>query len=331
VCGTAEKKRTMPFDAVLTKLKSGLAKTREAVVGRLQAVVRSRGTVDETVLDELEEVLIGADVGVAMAGVIVENVRRRVREERYETADQLTRLVRDEIARTLCAEPSGGTSSVVPPDRRPHVVMVVGVNGSGKTTTVGKLAARYREGGRSVLVGAADTFRAAANEQLEVWAGRAGVDMIRQAPGADPAAVAYDTVSAAMARGADVVLIDTAGRLHTRVNLMEELSKVRRVIGKRLEGAPHEVLLVLDATTGQNGIQQARRFQEAVGVTGLVVTKLDGTARGGIVFAISNELKIPVRFVGVGEGLDDLQPFDADVFVRALFDDAVRSDSPEVR
>jgi len=206
------------------------------------------------------------------------------------------------------------------PERRPYVVLVVGVNGAGKTTTVGKLAGLYHAAGKKVLVGAADTFRAAANEQLDIWSQRAGVEIVRQKSGADPAAVAYDTLNAAIAREADVVVIDTAGRLHTRVNLMEELKKIRRVLEKRMPGCPHEVLLVLDATTGQNGLQQARRFGEAVGVTGLVLTKLDGTAKGGIVLAIRDELRLPVRFVGVGEALDDLQPFDARLFVEALFE-----------
>ena len=309
----------MGFDQVFQKLKGGLSKTRESFFGKIQRAVYAKSTIDAEVLDHLEEALITSDVGVAATGGIIERIRTRVKEEKYETSSELLGLLKDEISKLVGAngeENSGGQEGK---KGSPHVVLVVGVNGAGKTTTVGKLAALYRASGGSVLVGAADTFRAAANEQLEIWAQRAGVEVIQQKGGADPAAVAYDTLNAAMARDADVVIIDTAGRLHTRVNLMEELKKIRRVLEKRLPGCPHEVLLVLDATTGQNGLQQARRFTEAVGVTGLVLTKLDGTAKGGIVFAIRDELHLPVRFVGVGEGLDDLQPFDARAFVEALF------------
>jgi fused signal recognition particle receptor len=277
--------------------------------------------IDDDMLERLEEILISGDVGVETTMLILENIKNRVKQEKTESSDQLTTLLKDEIARVLHVDgqnESGNTD--LPAAPRPYVIMVVGVNGVGKTTTIGKLAFVYKEKGYKVIVGAADTFRAAANEQLEIWAQRAGVDIIQQKHGADPAAVAYDSLSSALARGADVLIIDTAGRLHTKINLMEELKKMRRVLEKRLPGAPNEVLLVLDATTGQNALQQVKQFTAAVEVTGLVLTKLDGTAKGGIVLAISNELKIPVKFIGVGEQIDDLQAFDRKAFVDALFD-----------
>jgi fused signal recognition particle receptor len=249
-------------------------------------------------------------------------VKQQAKEQRYENSDELNSLIRASVSNVFA---NGLTKSnddpfATPASSKPYVIMVVGVNGVGKTTTIGKLAFNYRTAGKKVLIGAADTFRAAANEQLEIWAQRAGVTIIQQVQGSDPAAVAFDTVKAAQARNADVVIIDTAGRLHTKINLMEELKKIKRVIKKCMEEAPHEVLLVIDASTGQNAIQQANQFNDAVGLTGLVVTKLDGTAKGGIIIAINRALKIPVRFIGVGEGIDDLQPFDSRAFIDALFE-----------
>ncbi len=310
----------MKFSETLKKLTSGLAKTRDTLFGKVTQLVSSKSVIDDEMLERLEEILISSDVGVETTVVILDNITRRVKEERYQSSDQLTALLKDEIARVLHVDGEQvPADSRLPAEPRPYVIMIVGVNGVGKTTTIGKLAHNYRASGYKVLVGAADTFRAAANEQLEIWAQRAGVEIVQQSRGADPAAVAFDSLSSGIAKQADVVIIDTAGRLHTKVNLMEELKKIRRVLDKRMTGAPHEVLLVLDATTGQNALQQVRQFSSAVKVTGLIVTKLDGTAKGGIVLAISTELKIPVKFVGVGEQIDDLQPFDRRAFVDALF------------
>jgi len=297
--------------AFLDRLRSGLAKTRDAVVERLAAVVGG-GKLDEAALDEIEAILIQADVGVQTSMDIVEALQERLRND--EDADVLD-LLREELGCILADDttPSGYGE----PSDHPYVVLVVGVNGVGKTTTIGKLASQYRDRGLRVLMAACDTFRAGAVSQLEVWADRAGADIIRAQPGADPAAVAFDALSAAGSRKAHVVMVDTAGRLHTKVNLMEELKKVRRILSRQ-DGAPHETLLVLDATTGQNALAQARQFHEAIGVTGLVLTKLDGTARGGIVFALRRELGLPIRFIGVGEGVEDLQPFDGGEFVDAL-------------
>ena len=303
----------------LSRLRQGLTRTREGLFGKVTRLISSRGTIDDALLEELEEILIGADVGVDASLAIIEGIRSRAREERATDAAGVDRLLRDEIRRQLTAETVAIDDPFRLPEQRPHVVMVVGINGVGKTTTIGKLAHNYRKAGHRVVIAAADTFRAAANEQLDIWAARAGAEIIRQDRGADPAAVTYDAVNAAVSRKADVVLVDTAGRLHTKVNLMEELKKIRRVVGKVLADAPHETLLVLDASTGQNGMQQARVFTEAVGVTGLVLTKLDGTAKGGIVLSIAREMRLPVRFIGVGEQIDDLQPFDPAAFVEALF------------
>jgi fused signal recognition particle receptor len=315
------------------KLARGLSRTRDGLLGKITRLATTRAVIDERTLDELEEILIAADVGVAATGEIMDAIRARVKAERYEDAGELTVLVRDEIRRQF---PEAGAS---PPSAaatrsgeahdlpaKPTVILVVGINGVGKTTTVGKLAHRFAREGKKVVIAAADTFRAAANEQLEIWAGRAGAHLVRQEQGSDPAAVAFDAVASATSQGADVVIVDTAGRLHTRVNLMEELAKIKRVIGKRLPDAPHEVLLVLDASTGQNGLQQAKQFDASVGVTGLVLTKLDGTAKGGIVLAVTRAMRVPVRYVGVGEGIDDLQPFDAEAFVAAMFGGEDRRD-----
>ncbi len=311
------------FDSLrFSRLKEGLTKTREAVVSKISRLVFAKGTIDEDFIIQLEEILIGADVGADTVQLILSAIKERAREHRYQTPEELDALIRRSIADILVDQsvPHGLDPYSTSAASKPYVVLVVGVNGVGKTTTIGKLAFNYRSAGKSVLIGAADTFRAAANEQLEIWAKRAGVSIIQQVQGSDPAAVAFDTVKAAQSRGADVVIIDTAGRLHTKVNLMEELKKIKRVVQKCDPRAPHEVLLVLDALTGQNAIQQAKLFNEAVGLTGLVVTKLDGTAKGGIILAISRTLNIPVRFIGVGEQLEDLQPFESRAYVDALFE-----------
>ena len=314
----------MLFSDTMKKLQNGLAKTRDTLFGKVTQLVNSKSVIDDDMLDRLEEILVSSDVGVGATAAILEDIKRRVKEDRYQSSDQLMLLLKDEIANVLNVN-RGQSPSEIPlaAGPKPHVIMIVGVNGVGKTTTIGKLAHIYRSAGYKVLVGAADTFRAAANEQLEIWAQRAGVEIIQQSRGADPAAVAFDSLSSGIAKQADIVIIDTAGRLHTKVNLMEELKKIRRVLDKRLPGAPHEVMLVLDATTGQNALQQVQQFTSAVNITGLVLTKLDGTAKGGIVLAISKELKIPVKFIGVGEQIDDLQPFDRKTFVDALFGDSL--------
>jgi fused signal recognition particle receptor len=294
----------------LSRIRAGLSKTAQQIRERLgDAPLPSApaGAGQAETLESIEDALIGADVGLAAT-------ERILAEVRSSQTGSLRERVTAEICRVLT------DVSVVPaPSVRPQVVLVVGVNGTGKTTTVGKLAQLYRSEGRSVTVCAADTFRAAAVEQLAVWAERAGVDVVRAQAGADPAAVTFDAVSAARARGSDVVIVDTAGRLHTRANLMAELNKIRRVVGREVDGAPHEVLLVLDATVGQNGLVQAKEFMAASGANGIVLTKLDGTAKGGVAVAIAHELKLPIRYIGVGEGLDDLLPFDAAAYVDALF------------
>ena len=303
------------------RLKEGLSRTREGIAEKIGIAARQNRKIDDQLLDELEEALLMADVGADTTVEISDNLRERVRAGGFTDASDLSRLLRDEIARLLAKSPSADNDKLfkLDPEKRPHVIMVVGVNGVGKTTTIGKLAYNYRNAGYKVLIGAADTFRAAANEQLEVWAERAGVEIVGQGQGADPAAVAYDTLKAAISRQADVVIIDTAGRLHNKSNLMEELRKMSRVMQKLAPTAPEEVFLVLDATTGQNAINQAKEFTRSVDVTGLVLTKLDGTAKGGVVIAIANTLNLPVRYIGVGERIDDLQPFDASEFASALF------------
>lgn len=307
------------FDKIgFSKLKDGLSKTREGIVGKVARLVTTKSKIDDVTLEQLEEILIGADVGVAATLDIVDSIRKRAKEERYADASELNTLLHDEIQRQFAGD-TDDTDPFHVPSEKPFVIMVVGINGVGKTTSIGKLANIYTKAGKKVVIGSADTFRAAANEQLEIWAKRAGAEIIRQLHGADPAAVAFDAVKSAIATGADVVIIDTAGRLHTKVNLMEELKKIRRVIAKQNEAFPHEVLLVIDASTGQNGLQQAKQFSAASGVTGLVLTKLDGTAKGGIVLAISKEMNLPIKFIGVGEQIDDLQPFDRKAFVEALF------------
>jgi len=299
---------------LLGKLWQGLTKTRQGLVDRIKAVVSARKAIDEDFYEELEETLLAADVGVPATLALLESVREAVAARRISEPQEVTRVLAEQVALTLA-----GGAVELQLDAKPAVVLVVGVNGSGKTTTIGKLAQQLRQDGKSVLIAAADTFRAAAIEQLQTWGQRAGAEVIRHSAGADPAAVVYDALTAARARGADAVIVDTAGRLHTQKNLMEELKKIHRIVAREVPGAPHEVLLVVDATTGQNGLQQARLFGEAVGVTGIVLTKLDGTAKGGIVIAIAAELGLPVKLVGVGEGVNDLEQFDPQAFAAALF------------
>ena len=302
------------------KFEEGLDKTRSSFFGKLDRMVRGKDTVDTEVLDELEEVLITSDVGVDTTLDIIDHVEERVAADQYVSAQELNGLIRDEIAKLMLEGSDERPADFAAPlPNQPHVVMVVGVNGVGKTTTIGKMAYEYRQAGKSVLMGAGDTFRAAAIEQLEIWADRASVPIIKQKHGADPAAVAYDTIEAAEARDADVAIIDTAGRLHTKGGLMDELAKMKRVMGRKIPSAPHEVLLVLDASTGQNALRQAEEFINSVDVTGLVLTKLDGTAKGGVVIGVSHQFQVPVKYLGVGEEVEDLQVFDRKGFVEGLF------------
>ncbi len=298
------------------RLREKLSKTRESFVANVRGLFAGRSAVDDDLLEELEQILIQADIGVDTTMSIIEDMRKLAREQRVTNPDEFVMLLKEELITRLT--PGDHTLKWKSEDG-PHVTLIAGVNGSGKTTTTGKIAAKLKADGKSVMLGAADTFRAAAVEQLSIWSDRAGVPIIKHQDGADPAAVAFDAADAAVSRNIDCLLIDTAGRLHTKVNLMEEMKKVQRVIAKRIPGAPHEVLLVLDATTGQNALQQARVFTEALNVTGIVLTKLDGTAKGGIAVAIQKQLGIPIKLIGVGEGIDDLQPFVAREFVEALF------------
>jgi fused signal recognition particle receptor len=301
---------------LLDRLKAGIQKTRSGLVDRLEDVLSGKKEINADLLEELEYTLITADLGVSTVEDILERIRQRVDRRMTGDATEVRNLIREQLLEVLQASETPIRTVTTPP----AVVMVVGVNGAGKTTTIGKLAHRFLGEGRKVLLCAADTFRAAAIEQLEVWAQRAGVEMIRQKAGADPSAVVFDGLQAAKARGVDYVIIDTAGRLHTKENLMAELEKMRRTCQRIVPGSPHEVWLVLDATTGQNGLEQARKFTESAGVTGILLTKLDGTAKGGIVVAIARELNLPIRFIGVGEKIDDLLPFEPDKFVESLFD-----------
>ena len=303
------------------RLKDGLEMSRNGLLTRLGRAIAGKDRIDEEVLDELEEVLITSDVGVKTTLEIIRRIEARVKTEKYLDSGELQRMLRQEIIKLLKTNEAERPAAFdAPLPNSPHVVLVVGVNGVGKTTTIGKLAAQHKAAGRSVLLGAADTFRAAAVQQLTIWSERAGVPIIQQGQDADPAAVAFDSVSAAKSRGADIVIIDTAGRLHNKTALMAELGKINRVMAKVIADAPHEILLVLDASTGQNAMQQAKAFTEAVPVTGLALTKLDGTAKGGIVIGISSELAVPVKYVGVGECIADLQVFDREAFVNALFE-----------
>lgn len=301
-------------------LDEGLKKTKESIFTKLSRVVVGKSKVDEEVLDDLEEVLISSDVGVETTLKIIQRIEARVARDKYVNTDELTTILRDEITQLLTENKStDDTDFSTPPHAKPYVIMVVGVNGVGKTTTIGKLASRFKANGKSVYLGAADTFRAAAVEQLTVWGERVGVPVIKQKMGADPASVAYDTLSSAVANNADVVIIDTAGRLHNKVGLMNELSKIKNVMTKVVPDAPHEVLLVLDGSTGQNAFEQAKQFTAATDVTALAITKLDGTAKGGVVIGISDQFKIPVKYIGLGEGIDDLQVFRRKEFVDSLF------------
>ena len=295
----------------------GVQKTKQSFFQRLHRAIAARSTVDDDILDAMEEALIASDMGVDTTLKIIDNLEERVRKDKYMSFEELVGLLRDEISQMI----NVGEDTVQPFDfsKKPYVMMVVGVNGVGKTTTIGKLAASLRAQGKKVMIGAADTFRAAAVEQLQIWADRAGVDIVKQAMGSDPASVAYDTVRSAVAKEADVVLIDTAGRLHNRIDLMNELTKIRNVMRKVVPDAPHEVLLVLDASTGQNAFQQAKEFSRATDVSSLAVTKLDGTAKGGVVIGIADQFKIPIKFLGIGEGIDDLKVFDKTEFVNSLF------------
>ena len=299
------------------KLKEGLTKTRENFVEKIEVVFTGRKKIDEELYEELEEVLISSDIGVTTSFELVERLRKEVKIQKIFEPSELTQVLQELITELLGKEETLNLAK-----QGPSVILVVGVNGVGKTTTIGKLANRLKKDGKRVIMAAGDTFRAAAIDQLEVWGERSGIEIIKHQEGADPAAVAYDAVQAAKSRDIDVVIVDTAGRLHNKVNLMEELRKIKRVIEREIPGAPHEVLLVLDATTGQNALQQAKTFQEVAGVTGIVLTKLDGTAKGGVVLGILGETQIPVKWIGIGEGIDDLRPFVPKDFAAALFNRA---------
>lgn len=301
--------------AILDIFKKGLEKTKGGFVAKVESLLLGKKQIDKGLLDELEEILISVDVGVKTTTALIKRIEEKVQRRELDDPAKLIAYLKGEIRDIF----SRVDSRLDIESSKPFVILVIGVNGAGKTTTIGKLAHRYKKEGKEVLLAAGDTFRAAAIEQLEAWGSRVGADVIRQKPGADPSAVAFDAVSAAKQRGTDVLIIDTAGRLHTKVNLMEELKKVKRVIGNVLPVAPHETLLVLDATNGQNAISQARLFNEGIGVSGLIITKLDGTAKGGIVIGIVDEFKIPIRMAGMGEGMDDLVDFNADEFTDALF------------
>ena len=301
-------------------LDKGLEKSKTSFFSKLSKAVAGKTKVDDDVLDNLEEILISSDVGVNTTLKIIERIEERVAKDKYLGTDELNKILREEIAGLLAETNVGNeTDFVIPADKKPYIIMVVGVNGVGKTTTIGKLAAQFTKNGKKVVLGAADTFRAAAIDQLQVWADRVGVPIVRQDMGSDPASVAFDTLKSAVSQNADVVIIDTAGRLHNKVNLMNELTKIKRVMQKVVEDAPHEVLLVLDGSTGQNAFEQAKQFTKATEVTSLAVTKLDGTAKGGVVIGISDQFKIPVKYIGVGEKIDDLQVFNKIEFVDSFF------------
>ena len=302
------------------QLDKGLEKTREGFFSKITKAIAGKSQIDDEVLDQLEEAMISADVGVDTTLAIIEKIQQRVARDTYIGTDELNGILREEI-RSILVDDENDTIKhfELPEGKKPFVVLVVGVNGVGKTTTIGKLATNFKAAGKSVMLGAADTFRAAAVDQLTIWSERAGVPIVKKEMGSDPASVAFDAVNSAVAKGADILLIDTAGRLHNKAHLMEELSKIRRVIQKVIPDAPHETLLVLDGTTGQNAIEQAKHFSAATDVTALAITKLDGTAKGGIVLAIANQFKIPVKFIGVGEKAEDLIVFDKHAFVEGLF------------
>jgi len=301
-------------------LDKGLEKTKTTFFGKLSKAVAGKSKVDDDVLDDLEEVLVASDVGVDTTLKIIKGIEARVAKDKYVGTDELNTILREEIARLLSETNSGEeTDFVIPKNKKPYVIMVVGVNGVGKTTTIGKLAYQFKKKGYKVVLGAGDTFRAAAIDQLQIWADRVGIPIIKQQMGSDPASVAFDTLSSAVKQDADVVIIDTAGRLHNKINLMNELSKVSRVMQKVVPETPHDVLLVLDGSTGQNAFEQAKQFTKATNVTSLAVTKLDGTAKGGVVIGISDQFQIPVKYIGVGEGIEDLQVFNKYEFVDSFF------------
>ena len=302
------------------RLEEGLSKTKESVLKKISRIVVGKSKVDENVLDELEEVLITSDVGVETTIRIIERIEKRAAKDRFLNAEELDKILKEEIISLLTENKTeSGDDFDIPDTTKPYVIMVVGVNGVGKTTTIGKLAHKFKIAGKSVIIGAADTFRAAAIEQLEIWANRVGVPIIKQKMGADPASVAYDAISSAKAQNIDVVIVDTAGRLHNKIPLMNELSKIKNVMKKVTPDAPHEVLLILDGSTGQNAYEQAKQFTKATEVNALAITKLDGTAKGGVVIGISDQFKIPVKYIGIGERIDDLQSFNREAFVETLF------------
>ncbi len=314
-----KKKETLNTEEKDT-LDKGLEKTKVGLFDKISRVVVGKSTVDEEVLDNLEEILISSDVGVETTVKIIRRIEDRVARDKYVDTKELDQLLREEIAALLAENKSADiTNAFAKTDQKPYVIMVVGVNGAGKTTTIGKLASQFQQAGNKVILGAADTFRAAAVDQLKIWGDRAGIEVVDHGMNTDPAAVAYDTVKLAVEKNADVVIIDTAGRLHTKVNLMNELSKIKRVMQKYIPDAPHEVLLVLDGSTGQNAFIQAQEFTKATEVTALAITKLDGTAKGGVVIGISDQFKIPVKYIGVGEKIQDLQVFNKKEFVNSLF------------
>jgi fused signal recognition particle receptor len=302
---------------VFEKLKKGLSKTHQGFVEKIDRLFLGKKTIDQDLLDELEAVLFTADLGIRTSTQLIEGVQEGLKRGELLEPEKVKGFIKQEILRIL--QTSEKPLAIDFSKTKPFVIMVVGVNGVGKTTTIAKMAHQYSEQKKKVLIGAADTFRAAAVEQLEIWSKRVGADLIKHSNGSDPSAVAFDSIHAAKARNADLVFIDTAGRIHTKINLMEELKKIKRIIGRECPGAPHEVLLILDATTGQNAISQAKLFDEAIGITGIALTKLDGTAKGGIIVGITEEMKIPIRYIGVGESMDDLREFNASDFVQALF------------
>ncbi|MEO8765791.1 MAG: signal recognition particle-docking protein FtsY [Ginsengibacter sp.] len=321
------------FDKIFGKkeqkesLDQGLQKTKEGFFDKLTKVIAGKSVVDEEVLDDLENALVSADVGVETTVKIIDGIEKRVARDKYINTTELNRILKEEIQSVLIDSPTDSSYQgyELPGSHKPHIILIVGVNGAGKTTTIGKLAHNFSLAGKSVLLGAADTFRAAAVEQLDIWSQRAKVPIVKHTMGADPSAVAFDAVQSAIARNSDVVLIDTAGRLHNKIHLMEELGKIKRSVSKALPGAPHEVLLVLDGSTGQNALEQARHFTAATDVTAIAITKLDGTAKGGVVLAIADQFRIPVKFIGVGEKATDLLVFDKKEFVNSLFENVATS------
>lgn len=304
-----------------SKLKEGLTKTKDDLLGKVNRLIKATGKIDDNFLAQLEEIFITSDIGYETAELLIKNIKERTKEDKYETEEELNGLIQDELKKIFAMSTSEFKTFDFNITKKPYVIMIVGVNGVGKTTSIGKLAYNFKNAGKSVVIGSADTFRAAANDQLEIWANRAGVDIIQNPKSSDPAAVAFDTVKSAVAKGTDIVIIDTAGRLHNKTHLMEELKKIKRVIQKITPDIPNEIFLAIDATTGQNGLNQAKEFSKAMeGLTGIILTKLDGTAKGGIVIKINQEMGVPVRFIGVGEQIDDLQEFDSENFVKALFE-----------